>query len=163
MQERLEVASALKKQMWSEVQLDKRWKEESLIRANYLSYPTPKTQESPSASQDPLSLPQIDVAAGPSLQLQENVSGMENLQYHHQQSYTADRERLRAELKAYVGYKAEELYVYRSLPLGLDRRRNRYWRFSASASRNDPGCGRIFVELQDGRWRLIDSEEVVNI
>ena len=36
-QERLEVASALKKQMWSEVQLDKRWKEESLIRANYLS------------------------------------------------------------------------------------------------------------------------------
>uniref|UniRef100_M4EY35 Homeobox domain-containing protein n=1 Tax=Brassica campestris TaxID=3711 RepID=M4EY35_BRACM len=159
LEERLEVASALKKQMWSEVQLDKRWKEESLIRANYLSYPTPKTQESPSASQDPLSLPQIDVAAGPSLQLQENVSGMENLQYHHQQSYTADRERPRAELKAYVGYKAEELYVYRSLPLGLDRRRNRYWRFSASASRNDPGCGRIFVELQDGRWRLIDSEE----
>ncbi|XP_013597849.1 PREDICTED: uncharacterized protein LOC106305959 [Brassica oleracea var. oleracea] len=165
LEERLEVASALKKQMWSEVQLDKRWKEESLIRANYLSYPTPKIQESPSAdvtpisSQDPLSLPQIDVA-GPSLQSQENVAGMENLQYHHQQqqSYTADRERLRAELKAYVGYKAEELYVYRSLPLGLDRRRNRYWRFSASASRNDPGCGRIFVELQDGRWRLIDSE-----
>ncbi|CAH8337883.1 unnamed protein product [Eruca vesicaria subsp. sativa] len=166
LEERLEVASALKKQMWSEVQLEKRWKEESLIRANYLSYPTPKlgTQESPSAdhvapisAQDPLS---IDVA-GPSLQLQENVSGMENSQYHQQQqqSYTADRERLRAELKAYVGYKAEELYVYRSLPLGQDRRRNRYWRFSASASRNDPGCGRIFVELQDGQWRLIDSEE----
>ncbi|KAG2262034.1 hypothetical protein Bca52824_069113 [Brassica carinata] len=167
LEERLEVASALKKQMWSEVQLEKRWKEESLIRANYLSYPTPKLgiQESPSAdvtpisSQDPLNLPQIDVA-GPSLQLQENVSGMEGLQYQQQQqSYTADRERLRAELKAYVGYKAEELYVYRSLPLGQDRRRNRYWRFSASASRNDPGCGRILVELQDGRWRLIDSEE----
>ncbi|CAE6221296.1 unnamed protein product [Arabidopsis arenosa] len=179
LEERLEVASALKKQMWGEVQLDKRWKEESLIRANYLSYPTAKpglniatpasgNQESSSAdvtpisSQDPLSLPQIDVnnvIAGPSLQLQENVPGMENLQYQQQQGYTADRERLRAQLKAYVGYKAEELYVYRSLPLGQDRRRNRYWRFSASASRNDPGCGRIFVELQDGRWRLIDSEE----
>jgi len=179
-QERLEVASALKKQMWGEVQLDKRWKEESLIRANYLSYPTAKpglniatpasgNQESSSAdvtpisSQDPVSLPQIDVnnvIAGPSLQLQENVPGVENLQYQQQQGYTADRERLRAQLKAYVGYKAEELYVYRSLPLGQDRRRNRYWRFSASASRNDPGCGRIFVELQDGRWRLIDSEEV---
>ncbi|ESQ44585.1 hypothetical protein EUTSA_v10003131mg [Eutrema salsugineum] len=175
LEERLEVASALKKQMWGEVQLDKRWKEESLIRANYLSYPTPKpgllnnataasgNQESSSAdvtpisSQDPLSLPQIDVNTGPSLPSQENVSGMESLQY--QQGYTADRERLRAQLKAYVGYKAEELYVYRSLPLGQDRRRNRYWRFSASASRNDPGCGRIFVELQDGRWRLIDSEE----
>jgi len=176
----LEVASALKKQMWGEVQLDKRWKEESLIRANYLSYPTAKTginiatpasgnQESSSAdvtpisSQDPVSLPQIDVnnvIAGPSLQLQENVPGVENLQYQQQQGYTADRERLRAQLKAYVGYRAEELYVYRSLPLGQDRRRNRYWRFSASASRNDPGCGRIFVELQDGRWRLIDSEEV---
>ncbi|CAN8267616.1 unnamed protein product [Cochlearia groenlandica] len=175
LEERLEAASALKKQMWSEVQLDKRWKEESLIRANYLSYPTakPGNQESPSAdltpisSQDRLSLqPQIDVnnaIAGPSLQFQENVSGMENLQYQQQQQqqqgYTADRERLRAQLKAYVGYKAEELYVYRSLPLGQDRRRNRYWRFSASTSRNDPGCGRIFVELQDGRWRLIDSEE----
>lgn len=157
MQERLEVASALKKQMWSEVQLDKRWKEESLIRANYLSYPTPKLgiQESPSADATPIS-------SQDPLQLQENISGTETLQYQQQQqqSYTADRERLRAELKAYVGYKAEELYVYRSLPLGQDRRRNRYWRFSASASRNDPGSGRIFVELQDGRWRLIDSEEV---
>uniref|UniRef100_A0A1J3DDS1 Uncharacterized protein n=1 Tax=Noccaea caerulescens TaxID=107243 RepID=A0A1J3DDS1_NOCCA len=173
LEERLEVASALKKQMWGEVQLDKRWKEESLIRANFLSYPTVKpsgNQESPSAdvtpvsSQDPLNLlPQMDVnnsVAGPS----ENVSGGESLQYIQQQQqqqggYTADRERLRAQLKAYVGYKAEELYVYRSLPLGQDRRRNRYWRFSASSSRNDPGCGRIFVELQDGRWRLIDSEE----
>ncbi|CAA7017472.1 unnamed protein product [Microthlaspi erraticum] len=167
LEERLEVASALKKQMWGEVQLDKRWKEESLQRANFLSYPTVKQQESPSAdatpvsSQDPLSLPpQMDVnnsVAGPS----ENVSGVESLQYQQQQQggYTADRERLRAQLKAYVGYKAEELYVYRSLPLGQDRRRNRYWRFAASASRNDPGCGRIFVELQDGRWRLIDSED----
>ncbi|XP_018483497.2 homeobox-DDT domain protein RLT2 isoform X2 [Raphanus sativus] len=156
LEERLEVASALKKQMWSEVQLDKRWKEESLIRANYLSYPTPKLgiQESPSADATPIS-------SQDPLQLQENISGTETLQYQQQQqqSYTADRERLRAELKAYVGYKAEELYVYRSLPLGQDRRRNRYWRFSASASRNDPGSGRIFVELQDGRWRLIDSEE----
>ena len=70
-------------------------------------------------------------------------------------------ERSRSQLKAYIGHKAEEMYVYRSLPLGQDRRRNRYWQFITSASRNDPGSGRIFVELRDGCWRLIDSEEVV--
>ncbi|KAL2483356.1 Homeodomain-like transcriptional regulator [Forsythia ovata] len=51
------------------------------------------------------------------------------------------------------------MYVYRSLPLGQDRRRNRYWQFKASPSQNDPGSGRIFVELRDCQWRLIDSEK----
>ncbi|PWA44120.1 HB1/Asxl, restriction endonuclease HTH domain-containing protein [Artemisia annua] len=41
-----------------------------------------------------------------------------------------------------------------------DRRRNRYWQFVASISSRDPGSGRIFVELQSGGWRLIDSEEI---
>lgn len=68
--------------------------------------------------------------------------------------------RSRSQLKSYIAHIAEEMYVYRSLPLGQDRRRNRYWQFVASASSNDPGSGRIFVEYHDGKWRLIDSEEV---
>jgi hypothetical protein len=71
--------------------------------------------------------------------------------------------RSRSQLKAYVTHLAEELYIYRSLPLGQDRRRNRYWQFVASASRNDPCSGRIFVELHDGNWRVIDSEEVISL
>lgn len=70
--------------------------------------------------------------------------------------------RSRSQLKSYIAHRAEEMYVYRSLPLGQDRRRNRYWQFVASASSNDPGSGRIFVELHDGNWRLIDTEEVFN-
>jgi acetyl esterase/lipase len=71
--------------------------------------------------------------------------------------------RSRSQLKAYVTHLAEELYIYRSLPLGQDRRRNRYWQFVASASRNDPCSGRIFVELHGGNWRVIDSEEVISL
>lgn len=69
--------------------------------------------------------------------------------------------RSRSQLKSYFAHLAEEMYVYRSLPLGQDRRRNRYWQFVASASSSDPGSGRIFVECHDdGKWWLIDSEEV---
>lgn len=89
------------------------------------------------------------------LQMQEVPTAPDN----HQSGYAADRSR--SQLKSYIGHKAEEMYVYRSLPLGQDRRRNRYWQFITSASQNDPGCGRIFIELHDGQWRLIDSEEVV--
>lgn len=91
------------------------------------------------------------------LQMQDYSAGIENLPYQ-QAAYVAERSR--SQLKSYIGHKAEEMCVYRSLPLGQDRSRNRYWQFITSASRNDPGCGRIFVELHDGRWRLIDSEEV---
>jgi hypothetical protein len=41
--------------------------------------------------------------------------------------------------------KAEEANAVRAEPLGQDRRYNRYWRFGAD---NEPGSGRIFVELQ---------------
>ena len=85
------------------------------------------------------------------------VSGVDNAAL---QQSTYATERCRVQLKSYIGHKAEELYVYRSLPLGEDRRRNRYWQFIASASCNDPGTGRLFVELRNGGWRLIDSEEV---
>lgn len=70
-------------------------------------------------------------------------------------------ERSRMQLKSYFGHRAEEMHAYRSLPLGQDRRHNRYWKFVASGSRHDPASGRIFVELCDGNWRLIDSEEVL--
>lgn len=73
----------------------------------------------------------------------------------------ASSEKTRSQLKSYIGHKAEQLYVYRSLPLGQDRRRNRYWQFSASSSSYDPGSGRIFFESRDGYWRVIDSAEVV--
>lgn len=72
----------------------------------------------------------------------------------------ASSEKTRSQLKSYIGHKAEQLYIYRSLPLGQDRRRNRYWQFSASSSSYDPGSGRIFFESRDGYWRVIDSAEV---
>lgn len=74
---------------------------------------------------------------------------------------SASSEKTRSQLKSYIGHKAEQLYVYRSLPLGQDRRRNRYWQFSASSSPYDPGSGRIFFESRDGYWRVIDSSEVI--
>jgi hypothetical protein len=91
------------------------------------------------------------------MQMQDLSADTDNLPY--QQTGHAN-EKSRSQLKSVIGHRAEEMYVYRSLPLGQDRRRNRYWQFTTSASRNDPGCGRIFVELHDGRWRVIDSEEV---
>lgn len=83
-----------------------------------------------------------------------------NLESLSVQQY-ASSEKTRSQLKSFIGHKAEQLYVYRSLPLGQDRRRNRYWQFSASSSSYDPGSGRIFFESRDGYWRVIDSSEVV--
>lgn len=76
------------------------------------------------------------------------------------QQFAFASKRSRSQLKSYIAHRAEEMYVYRSLPLGQDRRHNRYWQFVASASKNDPGSGRVFVELEGGNWRLIDTEEV---
>lgn len=84
-------------------------------------------------------------------------TGPDNFQAQVPAQYS---KRSRSQLKSYISHIAEEMYVYRSLPLGQDRRRNRYWQFVASASSNDPGSGRIFVEHHDGSWMLIDSEEV---
>ncbi|EXB54945.1 Homeobox protein [Morus notabilis] len=188
LEERLEAANALKKQMWAGVQLDKRrMKEEYVMRMHCssimvnklepnLAYTSAGSRQSPFVTVDDknnkttenlgvqeerISDPPDDslhVSSFPSegnLQMQE-VSAAEN---HVSQQPGYAVERTRSQLKSYIGHKAEEMYVYRSLPLGQDRRRNRYWQFITSASQNDPGCGRIFVELYDGRWRLIDSEE----
>lgn len=43
----------------------------------------------------------------------------------------------------------EELNAVRVEPLGLDRRRNKYWRFH-SEGEPSAGAGRIFVEAADG-------------
>lgn len=186
-QERLEAANSLKKQMWAEVQLDKRRiKEDYMLRMHYSSYMGSKAElslaissaegrQSPlvtvddksngmlvdlSLQQRRLGEPQNDQNCSTNMPPEGNQDypvGPDNLVYQ-QSAYAAEKSRM--QLKSYIGQKAEEMYVYRSLPLGQDRRRNRYWRFITSVSQTDPGCGRIFVELCDGHWRLIDSEEV---
>ncbi|KAK4368975.1 hypothetical protein RND71_012767 [Anisodus tanguticus] len=190
LEERLEAASALKKQIWAEAQLDKRrFKEEFLLKVQYPSVRTNTEQfcsvTSMEASQSPLLAVggHNEVAYRPLLQqeamhklpdepnnpsnvsvektcpMQEICGGQDNSQLQ-QFAYVAEKSC--SQLKAYIGHRAEETFVYRSLPLGQDRRRNRYWQFITSPSRNDPGSGRIFVELRDGRWRLIDSEKDFN-
>ncbi|CAN1844627.1 Homeobox-DDT domain protein RLT2 [Linum perenne] len=174
LEERLDAANALKKQMWAEAQLDKRRTKEEYFVKQYSSFSTAKMDYN-------LSIPVTDGKQSPlvalgeqprdlandvnlhnnlssegNTQIQDLPLGTDNVPYQHLGYVT---ERSRSQLKSFVNHKAEETYVYRSLPLGLDRRRNRYWQFVTCPSRNDPGCGRIFVELHDGRWRLIDSEE----
>ncbi|GAB4824907.1 hypothetical protein Ancab_007779 [Ancistrocladus abbreviatus] len=188
LEERLEAANALKKQMWAEAQLDKRkMKEEFLMKTQHPTFPVGKTEpvvmtSAAESRQSPLiaseerihegsgnTLPQSEALHDHRIDQKSNTdppsernqatpdlfAGPDNLAL--QQSVAAERSR--AQLKSCIGQKAEEMYVYRSLPLGLDRRHNRYWQFIASASCNDPGSGRLFVELHSGGWRLVDSEE----
>lgn len=91
------------------------------------------------------------------MQMQDCSTGPDNHSFQ-QSGYVVEKSR--SNLKSFIGHLAEQTYMYRSLPLGLDRRRNRYWQFVTS-TQNDPGCGRIFVEFHDGHWKLIDSEEVL--
>ncbi|GJM93616.1 hypothetical protein PR202_ga10185 [Eleusine coracana subsp. coracana] len=185
LEERLESANALKKQMWAEAQLDKRRsKEEFASRMQCNSYMSSKADinhennaaestTTPGCSADK----ERDGSVGA-------INNYEMLDQHSQGtagiiayerngvsqeiSATPDTsaiqhayaDKTRSQLKSYIGHRAEQLYVYRSLPLGQDRRRNRYWQFIASASPNDPGSGRIFFESKDGHWRVIDSEEI---
>ncbi|KAK7257406.1 hypothetical protein RIF29_31365 [Crotalaria pallida] len=180
LEERLETANALKKQMWAEAQLDKRRiKEDSFVKVTYLGnkieppvvFPSVEGKQSPLVtvdvkndkalvtSENEIQENQNDLWNSPievNMQTQDCSAGLDN--YSFQQSgYAAENSR--SNLKSYIGHLAEQIYMYRSSPLGLDRRHNRYWQFITSASQNDPGCGRIFVELHDGCWRLIDSEE----
>ncbi|XP_057463459.1 homeobox-DDT domain protein RLT1-like isoform X1 [Actinidia eriantha] len=188
LEDRLDAANALKKQMLAEAQLDKkRIKEESFPKCNTsfmgIEAETKQTCAAADSSQSPLTAVDNKIRESPlETKVNEEPSvEAENLQEHHnplpadrmpvepeasmgqigssiqQNGYTAERSRM--QLKSYIGHRAEEMYIYRSLPLGQDRRRNRYWQFVASASSNDPGSGRIFVESPDGCWRLIDSEK----
>ena len=70
-------------------------------------------------------------------------------------------EKSRAQLKASIGLRAKDLYVYRSIPLGQDHRHH-YWQFLTCSSGNDPGSGRMFFEShEDGHWKVIDTTEVL--
>ncbi|KAJ6371739.1 hypothetical protein OIU77_002122 [Salix suchowensis] len=192
LEERLEAANALKKQMWAEAQLDKRrMKEEFVTRTQYssctgnkmelnLTISASEGRQSPMVSVDDRSngMPvnasfqqerssdqqtdmnyMTNMSSERNMRMQDLSADPDNLPYQQAGHAT---EKSRSQLKSVIGHRAEEIYVYRSLPLGQDRRRNRYWQFTTSASLNDPGCGRIFVELHDGRWRVIDSEEGFN-
>ncbi|KAK3023049.1 hypothetical protein RJ639_044839 [Escallonia herrerae] len=163
LEDRLDAANALKKQIWAEAQLDKRRMKEENVPKFYDSYSIVAAE----GSQSPLAVNNTTDEASLSTAVKEKPSmGADNIHNDtslgqgtpiQQNGLAAERSRL--QLKSFVGHRAEEMYVYRSLPLGHDRRRNRYWQFVASSSRYDPGSGRIFVELIDGSWRLIDSEE----
>ncbi|CAL5405756.1 unnamed protein product [Camellia sinensis] len=193
LEERLATANALKKQMWAEVQLDKRQiKEEYVTKMQYPSYISDKTEPNVQISsvegrQSPL--PTVDdknglVSTNPVEQKEHlhdaqndpnypiHMPSERNPQIQEVSTCTDNlsllqpgyaAERSRSQSKAYTGHKAEEMYVCRSLPLGQDHRWNCYWQFITSPSRNDPGSGMIFVELHHGCWRLIDSEENVFI
>ncbi|KAJ0971612.1 hypothetical protein J5N97_019571 [Dioscorea zingiberensis] len=183
LEERLEAASALKKQMWAEAQLDKRRIREEFAGKYLYSSAGGKveacqmnatTEGSPmhgvedkgnDGNLDPINNDQFldphNLGNG-NMSSERNMLGPEylvNPDATAPQQYGYAAEKSRSQLKSYIGHKAEEMYVYRSLPLGQDRRRNRYWQLSTSVSRNDPGSGRIFFESRDGFWRLIDSEE----
>lgn len=176
LEDRLDAASALKKQMWAESQLDKRrLKEEMINKFNDSSFNVVVE-----GSQSPLGYPNNkNQWTSPTTLVKDDSAGIvDNLQNHFE-SIPAEKssaaqetfvgqfavpsgntaERSRMQLKSFIGHKAEEMYVYRSLPLGQDRRRNRYWLFVASGSSEDPGSGRIFVESPHGCWKLIDTEE----
>lgn len=147
---------ALKKQMWAEAQVDKRkMKEDFMIK---IQYPSTDNQTELASSNNHHQETSGDHPTTAE-RLPEYSIGPDSFQLQ-QPAYAVEKSR--SQLKSFIGHKAEEMYVYRSLPLGHDRRRNRYWRFITSASQNDPGSGRIFVELRDARWRLIDTEEVNN-
>lgn len=180
----MEAANALKKQMLAEAQIDKiRLKDDNVNKSDFPSIngirvETPIACAAAEGNQSPL----LDInicnnnneespskaenkrlaVVGQSLSeklpsVQDLCIGPDNPQTPLSAQYS---KRSRSQLKSFISHLAEEMYIYRSLPLGQDRRHNRYWQFVASASCNDPGSGRIFVEYHDGKWRLIDSEEV---
>uniref|UniRef100_A0A452ZWD0 Uncharacterized protein n=1 Tax=Aegilops tauschii subsp. strangulata TaxID=200361 RepID=A0A452ZWD0_AEGTS len=185
LEERLEAANALKKQMWAESQLDRRRSREEFAgrmqhdpctdlkadvdQGNNVGECTltpvhnlikENGGKASSVNNDLLVDQQCQLNAGNMVHEGNGVSRISNANPESlsAQQY-ASSEKTRSQLKSFIGHKAEQLYVYRSLPLGQDRRRNRYWQFSTSVSSNDPGSGRIFFESRDGYWRLIDSAE----
>ncbi|CAK8577651.1 unnamed protein product [Lathyrus sativus] len=183
LEDRLEAANALKKQMLAEAHIDKtRGKDDNVNKSDFPSIngikvetqlacaavesnPSPlldtnicnnNNEDSPSKAENKrLALVGQSLSEKPSSG-QDLCIGLDNPQTMLSAQYS---KRSRSQLKSYISHIAEEMYIYRSLPLGQDRRHNRYWQFVASASCNDPGSGRIFVEYHDGKWRLIDSEE----
>ncbi|XP_018432583.1 homeobox-DDT domain protein RLT1 isoform X2 [Raphanus sativus] len=164
LEDRLEAANSLKKQMWAEAQLDNSCMRDVLKFdiQNLSSSKTETTREMDSFNRDPSQL--IDETKTPLEVVSNDLHKLSTERVSFNQEGNISQEnfsskRSRSQLKSYISHKAEEVYPYRSLPLGQDRRHNRYWHVAASASKSDPCSGLIFVELHDGRWRLIDSAE----
>ncbi|CAN0911076.1 Homeobox-DDT domain protein RLT1 [Linum grandiflorum] len=152
LEDRLEAATALKKQMWAEAQSDKSLLREDVVQILGVPSGNPSLlHQADDVDEQKLLLASENVQNGNVHD--DRTAAIQDLQLGY------SSKRFRSQLKAYTAHVAEETYSYRSLPLGQDRRRNRYWLFVASASRSDPCSGRIFVELQNGTWRVIDSEK----
>ncbi|KAL1208424.1 Homeobox-DDT domain protein RLT1 [Cardamine amara subsp. amara] len=179
LEDRMEAANSLKKQMWAEAQLDNSCMRD-VLKLDFQNLASSKTEsmmdlqviQSSTREMDsfdrypsqlidetkPLEVVSNDLhkpSAERTVINQEANIFQENCSSQH--GYASKRSR--SQLKSYIGHKAEEVYLYRSLPLGQDRRHNRYWHFAASASKSDPCSGLLFVQLRDGKWLLIDSEE----
>jgi hypothetical protein len=186
LEERLEAATALKRQMWAEMQLEKRRHKEELLSRSHFPL-LPGISKTDGESPDPenmtsgtlslydqghldMNVPNTD-GAGLGEAFVGNgkmVTGLSNGLVPHEAGPSVGAghgnhlaEKSRAQAKADIGLRAEELYVFRSQPLGSDRRHNRYWQFVTGNGGQDPGCGRLFFESNsDGYWGVIDTEEV---
>lgn len=155
-EERLKKAQACKKMMMAKMRMNRRLQEEryglmddtNYVRANPISF---SKQTSDLCSH--VTLKNIS-SQNLGQQFYYNSSSILSEQFEHTSALGL------SQLELYIDQKAEMIHSYRFLPLGLDRRHNRYWQFSTSSSRNDPGSGSIFFESIDGFWRVIDSDEV---
>mmetsp|Transcript_4546 Transcript_4546/g.12680 ORF Transcript_4546/g.12680 Transcript_4546/m.12680 type:complete len:1365 (+) Transcript_4546:425-4519(+) len=80
------------------------------------------------------------------------------------QPIIAEVEKRRKE-RAEAVRRAEDATAIRFKPMGLDRRRNKYWRFVQFASpAEDRSVGRVFIEdAITGEWGLIADEDSVQI
>ncbi|KAJ7521596.1 hypothetical protein O6H91_19G060800 [Diphasiastrum complanatum] len=203
LEERYESASALKRQLWEEVQLDKRRFKEQLISKSQptgndgakseggpVNFASDEQQNSLITAADRACMPVHHEKKGaessiptPTFTTKEiveanksapevetmtdftakNLDAQDGVSVHKKPTPIVEFalfERSRAQIKAEIRLRAEKLYVFRSLPLGCDRRRNRYWHFVTSNGGQDPGSDRIYYESQeDGHWEVIDSEE----
>ncbi|CAN8291009.1 unnamed protein product [Cochlearia groenlandica] len=174
LEDRMEAAISLKKQMWAEAQLDNSCMRHTLNLTSTKSEPMMGIQITQSSTHErdnfckdpsqriyetkPLEVVsnELHKSSGErAFTNQETNISQQNCSSQH--GYASKRSR--SQLKSYIGHKAEEVYLYRSLPLGQDRRHNRYWHFVASTSKSDPSSGLLFVEFHGGKWFLIDSEE----
>ncbi|KAF8050489.1 hypothetical protein N665_1958s0003 [Sinapis alba] len=158
LEDRMEAANSLKKQMWAEAQLDNSCMRD-VLKLGFQNLSSNKAESTIGLQVSPSQ--RID-ASKPMEVVSNDLHKSSTERAFINQEATQENcssKRSRSQLKSFIGDKAEEVYPYRSLPLGQDRRHNRYWHFAASASRSDPCSGLIFVELHDCNWRLIDSEE----
>ena len=157
-QDRMEAATALKRQMWAEAQQDKRRSKEEQVS---------KVQAAEGSRMGPCDgdVKSLETASVGGTKHHSHLDKESGLPSHQDASAMgisgASSEKTRAQLKVDIDFRADELYVFRSQPLGMDRRHNRYWQFITAYIAEDPGCGRVYFESsEDGHWEVIDTAEV---